>query len=147
MEMIMQHKFVDFIPEQLSPNTLYISLQFNTASHLCFCGCGHEVVTPLSPTDWELKYNGNHVSLSPSIGNWGFSCQSHYFIRSGQIQWCGSWSQEKIDAGRKSDKANKLAYFKDYEQETKDSLKTSQYLISGLKRKFKKLLTKIRHYS
>ena len=50
-------------------------------------GCGGRVVTPLSPDDWRLTYDGDTVSLWPSIGNWAFACQSHYWIRSDQIVW------------------------------------------------------------
>ncbi len=31
--------------------TLYISIPYVTAAHKCPCGCGEEIVTPLSPTD------------------------------------------------------------------------------------------------
>jgi hypothetical protein len=79
--MTMQHKFVEFVPEDIQPNTLYVSVEYGTAVHKCCCGCGEEVVTPLTPTDWKLKFDGESVSLAPSIGNWSFKCRSHYFIR------------------------------------------------------------------
>ncbi len=74
-----RHKFVDVVPGQLERETLYVSIPFATAAHLCLCGCGHEVVTPLSPTDWRLIFDGATVSLEPSIGNWSYPCQSHYW--------------------------------------------------------------------
>ena len=43
-----EHRFVQNIPEQLEPGILYISMEFATAAHRCFCGCGEEVVTPFS---------------------------------------------------------------------------------------------------
>ena len=74
------HKFVDFMPERLQPDVIYVSLRFSLVSHQCACGCGEEVVTPLSPRDWQLIFNGETLSLYPSIGNWSFPCRSHYWI-------------------------------------------------------------------
>jgi hypothetical protein len=54
----LKHKFVDEIPEELSLGHLYISINYATASHLCCCGCGQEVVTPISPTDWKCALTG-----------------------------------------------------------------------------------------
>ena len=74
------HRFVEFMPEHLEPDVIYVSLRFALVSHKCACGCGEEVVTPLSPRDWQLIFNGDTVSLYPSIGNWSFRCRSHYWI-------------------------------------------------------------------
>jgi hypothetical protein len=101
------HEFVDNIPDKLSAGTLYISIRFATAVHLCCCGCGTEVVTPLSPTDWALVFDGETVSLDPSIGNWGFPCQSHYWIRQGIVVWAPRWTRREIAAGRERDRISK----------------------------------------
>ena len=85
------HEFVEFMPEEIKEGILYISLEYNTASHKCCCGCGMRVVTPLHPTDWALIYNGVSASLNPSIGNWSFPCRSHYWIRNNKIAWAESW--------------------------------------------------------
>jgi len=77
---IFRHKFVEFVPECLEPDVLYVSLRFSLVSHQCACGCGEEVVTPLAPRDWQLIFNGETISLFPSIGNWSFQCRSHYWI-------------------------------------------------------------------
>lgn len=106
------HKFVEFIPEQIEEGVLYISIEYCTAVHKCVCGCGNEVVTPLSPTDWELVFNGKTVSLSPSIGNWNFECKSHYFITRNRIRYARHWNDWKIEEGRKEDIENKEKYFK-----------------------------------
>ena len=66
---------------------LYISVEYCTAIHKCVCGCGNEVVTPLSPTDWEIIFDGKTVSLDPSIGNWNFDCKSHYWIIKNRIRF------------------------------------------------------------
>lgn len=78
--------FAEYIPAQLDPGTLYISPQYSTASHLCACGCGTRVVTPLGPSDWTLVFDGT-VTLKPSIGNGQLPCQSHYLIRNNRVIW------------------------------------------------------------
>jgi hypothetical protein len=60
-------------------------------------------VTPLSPLDWKLIYDGESISLDPSIGNWSFKCRSHYWIRQGRVVWAPRWSRDQIAAGREAD--------------------------------------------
>ena len=81
---------VKYIPEKMEEGKLYISMEFATASHLCACGCGEKVVTPISPDFWQLYFNGKEITLTPSIGNYEFPCQSHYFIRHNKVEWCTS---------------------------------------------------------
>lgn len=107
-----QHKFVEFIPDVIEEGVLYISVEYCTAIHKCVCGCGNEVVTPLSPTDWEISFNGKSVSLNPSIGNWSFECQSHYWITKNKIRFARRWSDWEIKDGRKEDSEDKKKYFK-----------------------------------
>lgn len=111
----MDHKFVSLIPEKIEAGILYISIEFKTAIHLCACGCGNEVVTPLSPSDWELIFDGESVSLYPSIGNWSLPCQSHYWIRKGGIKWAPTWSRTQIEENRKKPgQSSILDFFKFY---------------------------------
>ena len=102
-----QHKFVEFIPDLLEEDILYISIEYRTAIHKCICGCGNEVVTPLSPHDWELAFNGQSVSLSPSIGNWSFACRSHYWITKSWIKLARKWSTLEIEHNREYYNLNK----------------------------------------
>ncbi len=113
-ERVLRHEFVEHIPDQLAEGTIYISVQFATAVHRCCCGCGNEVVTPLSPTDWSLIFDGESVSLDPSIGNWSFACRSHYWITRSRVKWARRWSKERIRAGRAADSAAKARYFSDH---------------------------------
>ena len=106
------HEFVEYIPDELKEGTLYVSMSFATVAHKCCCGCGKEVVTPLSPTDWKLIFDGKSITLEPSIGNWSFACKSHYWIRDGKVRWAGMWSHEEIEAGRARDRLAKQRYFK-----------------------------------
>ena len=100
----LSHEFVEAIPDQVTEGTLYVSMGYATAVHKCCCGCGQEVVTPLSPTDWKLIYDGVSLSLSPSIGNWSFKCQSHYWIERNVVRQAPKWSSDEIAAGRARDK-------------------------------------------
>ncbi len=81
------HQFVDFIPDHLEEGVLYVSLNYRTVTHRCCCGCGLEVVTPLAPKAWRLTFDGESISLRPSIGNWNLPCRSHYWIQENGVQW------------------------------------------------------------
>jgi len=105
-------EFVEFIPEVIEPGILYISIPYATASHKCACGCGELVVTPIKPLDWELTWDGESVTMYPSIGNWSFSCQSHYFIKKNRIVWSYKMSEDEINFGRKMDRSKKEIFFK-----------------------------------
>ena len=115
---MIQHRFVEIIPDAVEDDVLYISLKYCTAIHKCVCGCGNEVVTPISPTDWKLIFDGKTVSLSPSIGNWNFNCQSHYWIKRNEIVYAREWDKEEIQFGRINDKKRKAKY---YNKENKKS--------------------------
>lgn len=99
------------MPGALEYGTLYISMHYGTAVHLCCCGCGEEVVTPFSPTDWTLRFDGERVTLDPSIGNWSFPCQSHYWIRDNRIVWAAHWTPERVAQGRRADREAKQRHY------------------------------------
>lgn len=114
--------FVDEIPDILVPDTLYICIPYATAVHLCACECGNEVVTPLTPVDWRLSFNGR-VSLSPSIGNWSFACRSHYWIIDEGIRWSTEWDAQQIERNRDHDRRAKAEYFlESHEAEQADAV-------------------------
>jgi hypothetical protein len=107
----LQHRFVDLIPDTIEDGILYISINYCTAIHNCVCGCGNEVVTPLSPTDWEITFDGKSVSLYPSIGNWNFDCKSHYWIIKNKIRFARKWKTVEIESEKKADLKRKWKYF------------------------------------
>lgn len=82
----LEHEFVETLPPQLHPGVLYISGTHNTVAHLCCCGCGTEVITPLGPSGWTLRYDGS-ASLTPSVGNGALPCRSHYVIDHNAVHW------------------------------------------------------------
>ena len=133
----LEHKFVEFIPKELEESILYISVKFKTASHKCACGCGNRTVTPLSPTDWKLIFNGKNVSMYPSIGNWNFPCRSHYWIEENEIKWSYQMSDEEIRLGRALNKSRKQDY---YEQSSVSKAVNSRSQIKEPWWKFKWLI-------
>ncbi len=106
-----RHEFVDYVPEELEDGVVYVSIRYSTAVHLCCCGCGIEVASPISPADWELTFDGESITLHPSIGNWSLPCRSHYWIRRNHVQWARSWTAREIAAGRKRDQMATEARF------------------------------------
>jgi hypothetical protein len=108
------HEFVEHLPDQLEEGRIYVSIPFATVAHKCCCGCGNEIVTPLSPTGWKLTFDGKTVSLDPSIGNWSFPCRSHYWITRNRVRPARQWSQIEIELGRQRDRRVKQAYFDEH---------------------------------
>lgn len=107
----LQHRFVEFIPDELEEGILYITMEYRTAIHKCVCGCGNEVITPFSPTDWHLRFYGDSVSIYPSIGSWSFRCRSHYWITKNRIEYAENWNNKEIQQGRNADKKNKQSFY------------------------------------
>jgi len=108
---MLTHEFVEFMPDVIDEGKIYVSIDYSTAVHKCACGCGKEVVTPLSPTDWKLIFDGKTVTLEPSIGNWGFPCRSHYWVRNNRAVWAEDWSQARVNANRARDRRTKDGYY------------------------------------
>jgi len=107
----LQHRFTTTIPDKLEPGVLYVSMEYATAAHGCCCGCGEEVVTPFTPTDWRMEFDGEAISLSPSVGSWTLACRSHYVIRRGKVIEAAPWSEEQIEAERNRDRSAKAAFY------------------------------------
>lgn len=102
--------FVDSAPDVLENGILYVSEKYKIALHLCCCGCGEEVVTPLNTAGWRLHKEGASVTLSPSIGNWKYQCKSHYWITKNQVFWAEAMSPRQIELVMARDKADREAY-------------------------------------
>lgn len=110
---ILRHKFIERIPDKLDEDVLYVSITHSTSVHRCCCGCGREVVTPLAPTDWKLIFDGETVSLFPSIGNWNFPCRSHYWITNNRIDWAEDWSDSRVAKAEEDDCRQKEKFYRD----------------------------------
>jgi hypothetical protein len=67
MKTLLEHRFIEEIPEVKEEGVLYVSMEHCVAIHKCICGCGNDVVTPIDPSAWKLTFNGEAISLHPSI--------------------------------------------------------------------------------
>jgi hypothetical protein len=104
-------RHVESIPRDLEPGILYVSKEFGTAHHLCACGCGSRIRTPLDPTEWELIETMDGPTLRPSIGNWQRPCRSHYWIWRGQIKWAAQWTEREVLEGRTKEERKRERYY------------------------------------
>lgn len=104
-------RHVEFMPKELEHGILYVSEKYRTAAHLCACGCGEKIRTPLGPAEWAVTEDSEGPSLWPSVGSWQRPCRSHYVIYNGRIQWAGRWSNAEVLAGRHYETKQKQAYF------------------------------------
>ena len=98
--------FVDTIPaaaRDLQAGNLYISMKYNTLVHRCPCGCGGLSEIGLHPATRRMIYDGENVSIEPSIGARSLPCRSHYWITKNRILWAGALgveSDERYDRRR-----------------------------------------------
>lgn len=96
---------------ELVESTLYISIKYKTMAHLCLCGCQTKIVTPLSPTGWNLTFDGRTITVRPSVGNWQLACRSHYIISHNRVIWCDNWSDDEIEYVYAHDQHEKSNYY------------------------------------
>lgn len=94
------HQFVNAVPDEPAEGVVYVSTTAAAAVHRCCCGCGSQVTTPLGPAGWRLDFDGQSISLKPSIDNWKFDCGSHYKIKRNRVRWLARWSQLEVEVGR-----------------------------------------------
>ena len=90
------------MPPSLEPGNLYISVKHRLTEHLCACGCGTEISLPLGRSEWRIEYDGESVTVWPSIGNWRLPCRSHYIIEKGHTRWCLAWTEKEIRTDRRA---------------------------------------------
>lgn len=103
-------EYVTQFPSTFVDGVLYISEEFETAGHLCCCGCGERVITPLNPAKWQIRKDGNKVSLSPSVGNWNYACRSHYWISRSQVIEAKKFDSRTIQAVQRRDRRDMGRY-------------------------------------
>jgi hypothetical protein len=115
---------VHYMPKQLAPGILYVSEEFGAAAHLCACGCGSKIRTPLGPTEWALEETETGPTLYPSVGNHQRACRSHYWIRRGEIEWSDKWTTEEIEAGRHAEEQRRRGYYDALDRERGGTLRS-----------------------
>ena len=110
-------EFVNRVPSKLEEGVIYISTSVNTAVHLCPCGCKTEIVTPIDPSEWNFTYDGETISLHPSVGVWGAKCKSHYWIIKNNIEWSRTYNDREISAVRTKESLDNKNYFRQLKNE------------------------------
>ncbi len=113
---------VHYMPKVLEPGILYVSEEFGAAAHLCACGCGSKIRTPLGPTEWSVAETPAGPSLRPSVGNWQQACMSHYWIDRGEVKWSGQWTEAQIQAGRRREQQRRVDYYEALDRQREDVL-------------------------
>jgi hypothetical protein len=98
-------EFVEFVPKELEDGVLYVSIPYSTCVHRCACGCGSKITLPINPAKWRVLWDGERISLWPSVGNWSYPCRSHYWIEESLIEWAPAMSRESVEANRARDKS------------------------------------------
>ena len=111
---------VHYMPKQLEAGLLYYTEEFRTCAHLCACGCGSKVRTPISLAEWNITESKKGPTLYPSIGNWQMKCRSHYWIIDGKVKWASQWTEEEILEGRIAENKRREEYY-----ESKSKMKHS----------------------
>jgi len=132
------------MPKQLQPEMLYVSEEFGIAGHLCPCGCGNKIITPLGPTDWRLTVTKGVPTLYPSIGNWQLPCRSHYWITNGEIEWSYQWTEKQILAGRQQEEGRRKSYYNNLQNNQKKRSIITRTL-DWLSCKAKQIINKIKN--
>jgi len=107
----MRTELVELMPSTLESGVLYVSQKYQTAAHLCACGCGEKIRTQLGPLGWQFINERPGPSLYPSIGNWQKPCRSHYFIRRGVVVWAPALTETEVLYGRQAEVQRRDAYF------------------------------------
>lgn len=130
MKIELQH--VHYMPKELKPGVLYVSEKYSTAAHLCACGCGAKIRTPLGPTEWALEETNDGPTLRPSVGNWQQACQSHYWIYRGEVEWSDKWTPEQIAKGRRREAEHRRAYYDAFDRKRRGVVRMGWHRLKNL---------------
>lgn len=77
--MILQ--IVDFVPEIMEFGIVYYSPEYNTANHLCPCGCGQQTCISIKKDEWSIIQQEPLMMMPSFLQRNG--CKSHYIIDKG----------------------------------------------------------------
>lgn len=105
-------EFVDLLPPNLVDGVVYISIEHRTIVHNCCSGCGERVVNGIGPAEWKVVFDGETISLHPSIGNGALACNSHYWIRNNRVVWARTLTAEQTRKSQLSDRDDIAEHYK-----------------------------------
>lgn len=103
-------EFVNLLPPTLEDSVVYISMEHRTVVHNCCSGCGERIVLGLSPAQWKLTFDGETISLSPSIGGGALACNSHYWIQENKVIWSKPLTANQTRRSQLADRRDAVAH-------------------------------------
>ena len=77
----MQLVEVEFIPEVIEEGKFYYSEKYQTATHLCPCGCGQKFAVQIKQNEWSILQK-TPLTVTPSLWH-KIQCRAHYVINNG----------------------------------------------------------------
>lgn len=104
-------EFVELLPPKLIDGVVYISIEHRTVVHNCCSGCGERVVNGLGPAEWKITFDGETISLDPSIGNGALACNSHYWIRNNRVMWAKPLTKEETRRSQLADRGDLVDHY------------------------------------
>ncbi len=106
-------EFVELLPSKLKDGVVYISIEHRTIIHNCCSGCGEQIVNGIGPAEWSLTFDGETISLDPSIGSGALACNSHYWIQKNQIMWAEPLTEKQTRRSQLADRNDIVEHFKE----------------------------------
>lgn len=108
---ILTPEYVEQLPDQPKEGVLYVCEEFGLTVHKCCCGCGEDVYLKLGPAKWRLtKMSDGSVTIEPSVGNWKYTCKSHYWITRNRVIEAGLMDACEIESVQRRDKRDRDRY-------------------------------------
>jgi hypothetical protein len=96
-------------PAILDEGIVYHNSEFELASLLCACGCGHKV-TLLVPDGHHVTNDNDFATITPSIGVFDAPCKSHYFITNGHVRMLTAFSNGRATSVMRAQIARHVAH-------------------------------------
>lgn len=109
-------EFVDLLPPVLKDGVVYISIEHRTIVHNCCSGCGERVVLGIGPAEWALTYDGETISLNPSVGAGALTCNSHYWIKKNKVAWVKPLTATQTKESQLADREAAVAHYAEVDQ-------------------------------
>jgi len=83
-----------------------------------------------------MTFDGEAVSLKPSIGSWNLECRSHYVVDRGRVIAAGTWTDGEIVAERRRDSHVKAEYYRSRNQDNGQPGKPAVTEVGPARRRF-----------
>jgi hypothetical protein len=101
---------VHYIPENFDPGVFYYSEVYAIAGHLCPCGCGNKVITPIDADHWSYTQTDGKPTLYPCLENHHLPCNSTYWLIFGEVLWSNRAPYDDKPKARKTENEERKLY-------------------------------------